>query len=186
MDSRTIPAAQKRVSPPAVEEQKIKVLWTALQVADKQQEKRGIEFGQAMYEYREKHSAQGRRTDLVTSVTKSETFEEFCDRLHIVRMTAYRWITRYEEIKGERPTKPKMTYVPKPIEIAPDPTPDPSPRKGMTIVERDNQQLRDFTHRLTSVTSALKTLIANDAAECSEYHNMVKAAKVLAKVIEKL
>jgi hypothetical protein len=85
-----------------IEEQKIKSLWTALQVAEGQLEKCGLPFGQAMYEYREKHSAQGRRTDLVTSVTKSETFEEFCNRLGIVSRRAYRWIAKYEISVGTR------------------------------------------------------------------------------------
>ncbi len=89
-----------------IEEKNIKLLWRVLQVAEGQREKRGLQFGKAMYEYREKHSAQGRRTDLVTMVTKSETFEEFCDRLGIVRMTAYRWIAKYEESIGTRLPKP--------------------------------------------------------------------------------
>jgi hypothetical protein len=89
-----------------IEEQNIMLLWKVLQVAEGQREKRGLQFGKAMYEYREKHSAQGRRTDLVTRVTKSETFEEFCDRLGIVRMTAYRWIAKYEESIGTRLPKP--------------------------------------------------------------------------------
>lgn len=63
-----------------------------------------------MYEYRENHSAQGRRTDLVTDVTKSETFEEFCDRLGIVRMTAHRWIAKYEESIGSRPGAPQIRF----------------------------------------------------------------------------
>lgn len=93
-----------------IEEQNIKSLWTALRVAEKQTERRGLQFGQAMYEYREKHAAQGRRTDRVThpcnTVTKLETFEEFCDRLGIVRMTAYRWIAKYEQSIGARLLKP--------------------------------------------------------------------------------
>lgn len=89
-----------------VEEQNIKSLWTALHVAEQQIDKRGLQFGQAMYAYREKHSASGRRTDLVSSETRLETFEEFCDRLNIPRATAYRWIARYEESIGTRLPKP--------------------------------------------------------------------------------
>lgn len=173
MGSKSVSTTSARkTSSPSIE-QKIKVLWTALQVAGKQQEKRGIDFGKALYELRE--SSQARRNWL-----------EVIEKLGIPTATAYRWITRYEEVLGDRPKKLQPIHVAKPIEIAPEPIPEPAPRTGMTIEERDNQQLRDFTHRLTSVTSALKTLIANDASECSEYHNMVKAAKVLAKVIEKL
>jgi hypothetical protein len=88
------------------EEQRIKSLWTALRVAEEQTEKRGLQFGQAMFEYREKHSASGRRTDLVPSGTRLETFEEFCDRIDIPRTTAYRWIAKYEESIGTRLPKP--------------------------------------------------------------------------------
>jgi hypothetical protein len=59
-----------------------------------------------MYEYREKHSGQGCRTDLVSSETRLETFEEFCDRVNIPRATAYRWIAKYEESIGTRLPKP--------------------------------------------------------------------------------
>lgn len=91
-----------------IEEQQIKSLWTALQVAEGQREKRGLQFGQAVCEYRKKHAAPGRRTDLnlVLNETRSETFEEFCDRLGIVRSTAYRWIAKYEESIGTRLPKP--------------------------------------------------------------------------------
>src|SRR6266550_4549652 len=72
------------------EEQQITALWKELQGADKQfakadtqiknakeqrtqakeqLEERGLKFGEAMYECRAKHSAQGRRTDLVSSKT---------------------------------------------------------------------------------------------------------------------
>jgi len=96
--------------PETIEEHNIKSLWTALQVAEKQIDKRGLQFGQAMYDCRERHSASGRRTDLVSksekSETRLETFEEFCDRLAIPRATAYRWIAKYEESIGTRLPKP--------------------------------------------------------------------------------
>ncbi len=186
MGSKSVSTTSARkTSSPSIE-QKIKSLYTALQVADKQQEKRGLQFGQAMYKYREEHSAQGKRLDLVSVETKLETFEVFCDRLEISRATAYRWITRYEESVGERPiptpsAAPVVKYIPEP-----DPVPEPPSKAPMTVEERDNQQLRDFTHRLVSVTSAMKTLIANGASECTEYPNVVKAAQALAKVIKTL
>src|SRR2546425_13111495 len=86
------------------EERQITALWKELQGADKQFEKadnqfvraeahrtqakeqrdeRGMKFGAAMYECRAKHSAQGRRTDLVSS-KKSDTkfkFETFAQVL---------------------------------------------------------------------------------------------------------
>ena len=59
MGSKSVSTTSARkTSSPSIE-QKIKVLWTALQVAGKQQEKRGIDFGKALYELRE--SSQARR-----------------------------------------------------------------------------------------------------------------------------
>jgi hypothetical protein len=49
-----------------IEEQIIKSLWTALQVAEGQIKKRGLQFGQAMYEYREKYSTGGRPAKTVS------------------------------------------------------------------------------------------------------------------------
>lgn len=185
MGSKSISTAFA-IAPPSPEEHEIKSLWVALQVAGKQLEKRGIAFGKACYEYRSKYAAPGRRTDLVTSVTRSETFEEFCDRIEIVRMTAYRWIARYETVLGERiaPTPtlatPEENWVDEPALVAPTTT------IPMTTTERDNQQLRDFIYRLQSVTGALKTLVANDCSELLEYPNLVAAAHILAGIIKKL
>lgn len=172
------------------EEKNILLLWTALQVADKQQEKRGLQFGKAMYEYRETHHAQGSRNDLTSPQVEGSGFSALLLRLKIPETSAYRWIAKYETEIGKRPVTPPITppIITSPLAttIEPDPEPAPVSKAPMSIEERDNQQLRDFTHRLESVTSAMKTLIANDASECSEYPNMVKAAQALAKVIKTL
>jgi hypothetical protein len=130
-----------------IEEQQIKSLWTALQVAEGQREKRGLQFGQAVYEYREKHSGQGRRTDLVSSETRLETFEEFCDRLNIPRATAYRWIAKYEEFIGTRLSKPNPDNRPSEttsyeVKVEADPTAqatsmDVSPDENSSSAEDD-------------------------------------------------
>jgi len=133
------------------EEQNIKSLWTGLQVAEKQNEKRGLQFGQAMYEYREKHSAQGQRSDLVSSETKSETFEEFCDRMGIPRATAYRWIARYKEAGKYSPFNS-----PSPTEPAPDVATEVAPR---TIQERDRDALISLGRRLDSLTKAVLQIL---------------------------
>jgi hypothetical protein len=91
----------------SAEEQKVKSLWTALQVAEGQLEKRGLPFGQAMYEYREKHSTGGGRP-AKNCLGETVSFEGFCDRLNIPRATAYRWIAKYEESIGTRLPKPVL------------------------------------------------------------------------------
>lgn len=152
---------------------RVKSTWDALRVSEKQQGKRGLQFGRALCELRE--SSKARRNWL-----------ELIEKLEIPAATAYWWITKYEESVGERsiPT-PSAAPVVKNIP-EPDPVPEPPSKTPMTVEERDNQQLRDFTHRLVSVTSAMKTLIANGASECTEYPNVVKAAQALAKVIKTL
>jgi len=153
----------------------VKTSWAALQVADKQQEKRGLQFGRALFELRE--SSQVRRNWL-----------QIIEELGIPTATAYRWINRFEESIGTRSAPiPATPVVIESEPEQPEPISEPkTPQTPMTVEERDNQQLRDFTHRLVSVTSAMKTLIVNNAADCTEYPNMVNAAKALAKVIETL
>ena len=171
------------------EEQNIKSMWTALQVAEGQIEKRGLKFGEAMYEYREKHSAQGRRTDLVTPVTKSETFEEFCDRLGIVRMTAYRWVARYEESNLPKPDSSEIPIAEP--ESEPEPTPPAAPAPTTPVVsreEQDRKQLRCLVKRLSSISKALQQVV--DDAKWSqyeeEYDEVVSSGKKIAVLVELL
>jgi hypothetical protein len=63
----------------------IKTLWAALQVAEKQLEKRGLPFGQALYEYRGKSEV----------VQGGTTFRSTLDKLGIPHSTAYVWIDKY-------------------------------------------------------------------------------------------
>lgn len=50
------------------------------------------EIAYALYVANEVLLAQGRRTDLVTNVTKLPTFEQYCTEIGITKMTAYRWM----------------------------------------------------------------------------------------------
>ena len=41
-------------------------------------------------------SSPGKRTDLVTYVTRSKTWQEYCEDIGIERMTAHRWLAAFE------------------------------------------------------------------------------------------
>src|SRR5207249_4023983 len=99
-----VPAAFESTLAPVSAEEHIRSLWTALQVAEKRTEKCGLQFGQAMYEYREKYAQKGFKVGCLSETSGS--FEALCKRLNIPRATAYRWINRYEESIGERPAAP--------------------------------------------------------------------------------
>lgn len=63
------------------------------------------EIAYALYVANEVLSAQGRRTDLVTNVTKLPTFEQYCGEIGMTKMTAYRWM---EAVFGKKQlTKPR-------------------------------------------------------------------------------
>jgi hypothetical protein len=59
-------------------EEQITNLWAAFSVAEKQQARRGFEFGKAMYEYRREALLENEK---VWGDAKVETFEQFCERL---------------------------------------------------------------------------------------------------------
>lgn len=192
------------------EEQNIKSLWTALQVAEQQVGKRGLQFGQAMYEYRERHSASGRRTDLVSGETRLETFEEFCDRLKIPRATAYRWIARHEEIIGTRSPKPNSPNPPnRPNEttsceviVKAEPTaaqatssvspsvntasPIPIAPPVVSYEERDREELRNIMKRLDSIHMALQQVLNNKTkwSKYPEFAKVVSRGKRIAKLVK--
>jgi hypothetical protein len=77
---------------PRTDEARIKVLWEAFCKADAERSQRGLEFGHAMYELRQ-------RSELVPGGT---TFRRVIESLGIPHTTAYRWIARYEESIGVR------------------------------------------------------------------------------------
>ncbi len=59
-----------------------------------------------MWIAREKLSAPGRRTDLVTNVTRLHTWAEYCREIGIDRATAHRWLAIYEGMAGSRARNP--------------------------------------------------------------------------------
>jgi transposase-like protein len=187
-----------------IEEQNIMLLWKVLQVAEGQREKRGLQFGQAVYEYRKKHAAPGRRTDLnlVLNETRSETFEEFCDRLGIVRSTAYRWIAKYEESIGTRLPKPNPDNRPNEttsykveaeptaqatsMDVSPDensssaeddlpPESEPTPTPVVSTEEKEQKHLCFLMKRLKSISIALKQVVDGKAkwSKHAEYAEVI-------------
>jgi hypothetical protein len=95
-------AVQSFVASLTAEEQNLKSLYTALTIAEKQHTARGLEFGKACYELREKYSTGGRPKKSVSGETVS--FESICAKLQIAKATAYRWIAKYEASIGRTPT----------------------------------------------------------------------------------
>src|SRR5215469_6152879 len=112
----TAPVISIIESATARDESRIKAAWEKFQEADRYRAQRGLEFGKAMYEYRAKHSAQGRRTDLTSSTDGESSFSELLRKLEIPSSTAYKWITRYEESIGIK-QKPAPVIEAGPVEI---------------------------------------------------------------------
>jgi hypothetical protein len=146
------------------DEQNIKLLWTALQVTEGQVEKRGLQFGKAMYEYREKYK---RPDGLRVSSETQNSFEEFCDRLSIPRATAYRWIAKYEESIGTRLPKSDLSKLNKLVKVgASSEVPITSPLNSqitntthvspVSFEEKDKEQLTFLIKRLESIFEALQ------------------------------
>ena len=150
------PAAALSTAPLSLsqEEQNLKSLWTALSVAEKQRDRRGLEFGKACYELRA--SAEG--------VQGGTTFRPTLEKLGIPHSTAYFWIARYEESVGEREASPKVGIreaEPKPAAVAPVKTlgempafgeaPEPAETAPKTYAEANDEELQALAHRLDSV-----------------------------------
>ena len=181
-----------------VQEQKIKSLWAALQVAEGQAEKRGLQFGQALYELRE-NSYHVRRIGGLEGVLEG---------LEIPKATAYRWIAKYEESIGTRPPKPDSDICPsetsckvaqsettrsvvdlpetpaRPFESEPTPTPTPS----ASSEEKDREQLCFLVKRLESLTKALQQVAdeSNRWSQYEEYAEVVSLGKKIAGLLKLL
>lgn len=168
------------------EEQKIKSLWTALQVAEKQNKKRGLQFGEAMYEYREKHSAQGRRTDLLADANKSETFMDALTRLGVGYDKANYWINKYEETIGERQHESPVVQEP----LSPEPELEISQLTPSLVIqkEQDRESLTHLTKRFVSLTKAVQQLLDDRErwSQHAEYVEIKSASAALASLIEQL
>ena len=96
-------------SAPTREEAHIKALWEAFREADEERTERGLEFGRALHEMRE-------RSEVVQGGT---SFNRTLDALNIPRRTAYYWITHYEESIGLRELPPTPVVTPQPVVAAP-------------------------------------------------------------------
>lgn len=64
-----------------------------------------LEIYRELWIARKALSSQGARTDLVTNVTKS--WGDYCDEIGISRMTAHRWLERYDHKKRKLIEAPK-------------------------------------------------------------------------------
>jgi|SRR5215472_3197457 len=64
------------------------------QAVDRERTRHGLEFGKAMYEYREQCSAHGNH--------QGKGFLQLCKKLEPPQSTAYYWINAYEESAGIR------------------------------------------------------------------------------------
>jgi transposase-like protein len=168
------------------EEQNIKSMWTALQVAEGQIEKRGVQFGEAAYKLREKYK---RPDGLRVSSETQNSFEAVCDRLGIIRSTAYRWIARYEESIGTRlpkPEPPEAESEPPEFEPEPEPTPAPPPASPpVSPEEKDRKQLVFLVKRLTSISKAIQQVVDDNArwSQYEEYDEVVSLGKKLAGLL---
>ena len=154
------------------EEQNIKSMWTALQVAEGQLEKRGLKFGQALYEYREKSEV----------VSGGTTFRNTLERLGIPHATAYRWIARYEEYNLPNPESESEP------ESEPEPTPAPAPTTPVVSrEEQDRKQLRCFVKRLDSISKAFQQVV-DDAkwSQYEEYDEVISLGKKIAGLVKLL
>jgi hypothetical protein len=150
------------------EELKIKSLWTALSVAEKQQGKRGLEFGQAAYEFRAKYSlpSGGGQVEVGWKVR--------IEALGVPRNTAKYWIKRWEENLGKAPAPPKVPEV-----VEPEPEVEPTPTSVLTPEDRDRKQLEYLVKRIVSLEKALRGLNSDRWTAHAEYADIATAASIL-------
>jgi hypothetical protein len=74
---------------------RVRATWDALCVSEKITNKRGLDFGRALYDLRD-----SLKSEVVSGGT---TFDRTLSEFSIPHSTAYRWLTRYEEESGKRP-----------------------------------------------------------------------------------
>jgi transposase-like protein len=163
------------------EEQNIKICWTALQVAEKQLQKRGLAFGQAVSEYRAKSEV----------VQGGTSFRATLEKLNIPHSTAYFWIAKYEESIGAREPKPAQVamtpvtpVVREEVEVEPSLEDRLDSIPPMTYEQRDQRELGYLIHRLESITIAIQQVADQNAkwSKCSEYAEVVALVKKIGKL----
>jgi len=165
-----------------VRERRIKATWTALQVAEGQVEKRGLQFGQSLYEFRE-------QSEVVPGGT---TFSSTLDKLGIPHTTAYRWIAKYEESIGTRASKPIPTVIPQTtrgvlelVEEASSPAVLTTTVPVVSREEQDREQLGFVVKRLDSINKAMQQVVGDEQrwSQYDEYADVMSQAKKIAGLV---
>jgi len=146
-------------SAPARQEAHIKALWEAFRRADEERTKRGLEFGRAMYELRE-------RGEVVPGGT---TFRRVMENLEIPHTTAYRWIARYEESIGIREA-PTTATLPAAVKI-------PGDDSGHGTDEPGRHEEKPSKREENSVESP-RDRIAHDLSTMSEVRTFLNGLDV--------
>jgi hypothetical protein len=123
---------------PAPDAARLRATWQAYQVADAERSKRGLDFGKACYELRE-------RSKVVPGGT---SFRTPLNDLDIPHTTAYRWLDRYEQSIGVRPVTLEM----KPVED----DPVESPQEDVISYAEPEEPARPLTRRQTAMSDARK------------------------------
>jgi len=170
------------------EEQNLKCLWRILQVTEEKLERRGLQFGQAVYNLREKYKIQGTRNDLSPSDDKLEGYLDVLNKLGIPEATARRWRIRYEEAIGTRQPKPDPNPRPdKPIPIpavtpvvTPTPAP-PTPTRTKEDVDREGLQWL-VQKRLPSVIINFQQVL-DKKAKWSKYPEYAEVVSLGEKIV---
>jgi len=163
------------------EELNIKSLWIALSVAEKQKEKRGLEFGRACYEFRQTYSAQGQKS---TSAKLAEVigWQNRIEELGVSLSSAKNWIIKWEEHLGKAPKPPDIPEI---LEPEP-PIVKPNINEVVTPEERNRQQLVYLVKRITSLQKALQGLNDPRSTKYAEYADIVHASVVLKGTLDTL
>ena len=183
-EEMTAPIALPQEVSPAVDiqEQQIKITWTALQVAEEQLEKRGLAFGKALYEFRA-------ASEVVSGGT---TFRSTLDKLGIPHSTAYRWIAKYEESIGTRAPKPIPVVIPQTtrgilelVEEASSPAVPTSTVPAVSREEQDREQLGFAVKRLDSINKAMHQVVGDEQrwSQYDEYADVMSQAKKIAGLV---
>jgi hypothetical protein len=171
-------------------------------------EKRGLAFGQRLYELRAKSFAQGNH--------EGKGFLPLLQQAGIPQRTAYYWIHSYEISIGERQPKEEkvkhadvvqaehitthdeMPYRTEPSAPNSDETPEHralwnfvNPAKATATQplteDRDEEQLKMFVHRLESITQAAREIADRPQYKgLPSYATAVALCKQLGNVIEKV
>ena len=182
MDRNTLPLSSSQI-PLTPEELNLKSLWTALEVAEKQQGRHGLKFGEACCKFRATFSAQGQ-----TSANLAEVigWGNRIEALGISLSSAKNWIKKWEEHCGEAPKPPSVPEI-----LAPEPPKPPAEIKqtaneALSPENIDQRQLEYLIKRVTSLEKALRGLNIPRWKKHKEYAVLTHASDVLKGTINTL